>query len=127
MQVTGVETHVHRAHLAGVNVWGPLSIAMYDKSWLEDVTPSTTKSWLVVSVTLDVTLDVTYKLAEPPKGGAEEGSKDGDGGRDKDGDREVATVSAKVYRVGSWLMARGPLPPGQVRSLNCGWKLLAWW
>ncbi|GLC43826.1 hypothetical protein PLESTF_001410100 [Pleodorina starrii] len=116
LEVARIDTTVKMATLGGGNLWGPESVRAFDPIWAGSVSPATSKSWLVAAVYLDVQMWVTYRRV----GG-------GGGGEDGGGEGGGRPLRTPVRRWGTWMMARGPLPKGPAESLDCPWKLLAWY
>ncbi len=93
--------------LASINLWTAQHVAKFDPDWASAVDVNTSKSWLVATVHVrDAALDATYKDAKTG---------------------EELPGSQVLYRSGSWLFARGPLPRGFSSQLHLPWRLLAVW
>ncbi|GIL47547.1 hypothetical protein Vafri_4342 [Volvox africanus] len=123
LEITRVVPKVGQATLAGGNLWGPESIRAFDPAWAGNLSPDMSRSWLVVGVYLDVSLMVSYRrVGNAGDGGGGAGSTWGGGQA-----QEPVELQLPVRRWGTWFMARGPLPKGPAESLDCPWKLLAWY
>eukprot|EP00197_Chlamydomonas_leiostraca_P006323 CAMPEP_0202863712 /NCGR_PEP_ID=MMETSP1391-20130828/4235_1 /ASSEMBLY_ACC=CAM_ASM_000867 /TAXON_ID=1034604 /ORGANISM="Chlamydomonas leiostraca, Strain SAG 11-49" /LENGTH=354 /DNA_ID=CAMNT_0049543371 /DNA_START=164 /DNA_END=1228 /DNA_ORIENTATION=- len=125
--LSGLElTSVNALSLVCINLWTAESIARFDPKWPEEVTPSTSSSWLVATVEIDAT--VTASLATAPKdkkGDDEEEGDEDDKGESGEGGKSAGTQ--QLARRGAWLFARGPLPRGASQNLNLPWRVISWW
>lgn len=126
LRVTHVDAHVKHAAISGVNLWGPASIRLLSPKWMAAVGPETSKSWLVMSVTLDTTLNVELERTGPAPSGSGSGAGAGAGGNGTSG-ADGSKLTMQLDRRGTWLLARGPLPKGFSRTLYSKWYVLGWW
>lgn len=141
--VRSIDTRMRHIAISGVNLWGPRSIRTLTPSWLSKITPESSLSWLVISVRVDVALQVELEREgadASSHSGAEEALPRPDAEDSMPKPRLAATFAGagmsgqapaplqlSLDRRGTWLFARGPLPKGDVPSLDSKWHVLAWW
>lgn len=143
LRVTSIDTAMRHIAISGVNLWGPRSIRQLAPSWLSSLGPDTSKSWLVVSVRVDAGLQVELERegADASTHASADEALPGPDAQSSDPTQRLAanlagsgmagqappTLKLSLDRRGTWLLARGPLPKGAVRTLRSKWHVLAWW
>lgn len=64
LQLESATADIHHATVISSNLWSAESVARFHPAALDDVNVNTSKSWLVVSLKMDLSLHTLYKIVD---------------------------------------------------------------
>ncbi|MEW5298430.1 MAG: hypothetical protein WDW36_001554 [Sanguina aurantia] len=66
LQLESATADIHHATVISSNLWSAESVARFHPAALDDVNVNTSRSWLVVSLKMDLSLHTLYKIVDKP-------------------------------------------------------------